>query len=208
MQFLWPWQQPDLERWRHRAIHPLAPRHLVPAPYHDRLEVTLFMERPGEPEPGGSFERVEKRVLSYQVFGREIGDPVLEPGPVEVGDTIGLVYRFTPLLRLFFASRVVEKFVREPVEGGGWRSGFVYRTLEGHPELGEEIFEVKKDPGGAVSFRIEAWSRPNLWLVKLFTFWARAIQQGAAQSAAANLARVAAFRGPEISGAEPLTGRR
>jgi uncharacterized protein (UPF0548 family) len=190
VQFLLPWQKPDLDRWRHRAIHPLASRQRVPSPYHDCMALTLAVESPGEPEPGGPFERLEKSVLAYRVFGRELALPVVETSPVEVGDTIGLVYRFHPFLRLFFASRVTETFVREPSQGG-WRSGFAYQTLEGHPELGEEVFEVIKDAGGAVSFRLEAWSRPNLWLVRLFTFWARAIQKSAAQSAAAHLVQVA-----------------
>jgi hypothetical protein len=195
MQFLLPWQNPHLEPWIDRAIHPLAARERVPSPFHDRLEVTLAMERPGEPEESGPFARLERSVLCYRVFGDDIGSPVVKRAPVEVGDTIGLTYRFLGgALRLFFASRVVEVFVREPVDNG-WRSGFVYRTLESHPELGEEIFEVQKDAGGAVSFRIEAWSRPNLWYVKLFTPWARTIQKSAAQSAAAHLGQVAVFRG-------------
>ena len=195
MNFLLPWQKPDLARWSYRSVHPLAPRGQVPDPFHDRLEVTLAMERPGEPEPDGAFARLEQSVLAYRVFGRDIGEPVLQRVPVQPGDTIGLTYRFFGIVRLFFASRVAEVFVREPVDGG-WRSGFTYQTLEGHPELGEEIFEIRKDERGAVTFRIEAWSRPNLWYVKLFTPWARTIQKAAAQSAAGNLSQVAAFRQP------------
>lgn len=196
MQFLLPWQTPDLRHWSYRSVNPLAPRERVPNPFHDRLEVTLAVEAPGQPEPGGPFERLEQSVLAYRVFGSDIGDPVLERSPVRAGDTIGLCYRFLGIVRLFFASRVAEVFVREPVEDG-WRSGFIYQTLDGHPELGEEIFEIKKDARGAVTFRIEAWSRPNLWYVKLFTPWARTIQKAAAQSAATNLSKVAAFRAPE-----------
>lgn len=196
MQFLLPWQKPDLATWIHRPIHPLAPRERVPEPFHDRLEVTLAVEKAGLPEIGGPFERLEQSVLSYRIFGQDIGEPIVWRTPVEEGDTIGLSYRFFSLLRLFFASRVVHVFRREPVEGG-WRSGFVYQTLDGHPELGEEIFEIKKDATGAVTFRIEAWSRPNLWFVKLFTPWARTIQRAAAQSAATYLGQVAAFPTPQ-----------
>lgn len=193
MQFLLPGQRPSLSAWSWRPIHPLAARTEVPEPFHDHLEVTLGMEPPGEPSPDGPFVRLEQSVLSYRVFGSDIGEPVTERTPVQQGDTIGLCYRFLGgALRLFFASRVVEVFHREPIDGG-WRSGFVYRTLEGHPELGEEIFEVRKEATGAVSFRLEAWSRPNLWYVKLFTPWARSIQKAAGRSAAANLAQVAAF---------------
>jgi uncharacterized protein (UPF0548 family) len=193
MQFLLPWQKPDLGLWQARSVHPLAARERVPSPYHDRLEVTLATEPSGPPQDGGPFERLERSVLAYRVFGHDIGRSVLERTPVQRGDTIGLVYRFVGVLRLFFASRVVEVFVREPVEDG-WRSGFVYQTLEGHPELGEEIFEIRKSASGVITFRIEAWSRPNLWYVKLFTPWARSIQKAAARSAVHNLSQVAAFR--------------
>lgn len=195
MQFLLPWQRPNLARWRARSIHPLAARERVPNPFHDRLELTLALEGHGPPEPDGPFARLERSVLAYRVFGPEIGVPVIEREPVQVGDTLGLLYHFAGPLRLFFASRVVEVFERQPVEGG-WRSGFVYQTLEGHPELGEEIFEVRKQASGAVSFRLEAWSRPQHALVRLFTSWARVIQSQAAQSAARNLQQVAVFRGP------------
>lgn len=193
MQFLLSWQKADLLSWAHRAVHAQAPRERLPNAHHDHLEVTLASEAPGPPQPDGPFERSEASVLSYKIFGPEIGEPILASRPVQVGDTIGLRYRFLPFLSLFFASRVVHVFEREEHDGG-WRSGFVYQTLEGHPEVGEEIFEIRKDPGGAVSFRIEAWSRPNLWYVKLFSPWARSIQRAAAQSAAANLAHVAVFR--------------
>lgn len=190
MQILLPWQPPVLTPWVEREIHPEAPRHRVPSPYHDCLEVTLATESPGAPDDDGPFARVEQSVLAYRVFGPAIGEPLLEGTPVQPGDTIGLVYRFLPLLRLFFASRVTEVFVRQPYEGGV-RSGFAYQTLEGHPELGEEVFTVSKNAQGTITFRIEAWSRPNLWFVKLLTPWARRQQKAAARSAGGHLAQVA-----------------
>ena len=198
MNFLLPGQRPTLTAWTSREIHPLAARTEVPDPFHDLLEVTMGTEPPGEPLPDGPFARLETSVLAYRVFGPEIGSPVTSSTPVQEGDTIGLSYRFLGgFLRLFFASRVVQVYRRETGDGG-WRSGFVYRTLEGHPELGEEVFEVRKDAGGAVSFRLEAWSRPNLWYVKLFTPWARSIQKAAGRSAVANLSQVAAFGRSQI----------
>lgn len=164
-------------------MDPRAAKWVLSEPFHDSLEVTMATEGPGLPETDGPFDRLEAKVLAYQIFGSDIGSPVVVRTPVEVGDTIGLVYRFLGPLRMFFASRVVDVFVREPSEGGV-RSGFVYRTLRGHPEVGEEIFEVRKSASGVVTFRIEAWSRPNLWYVKIFTKWARWIQKRAAQSAA------------------------
>ena len=187
MQFLLPFMSPSLAKWKGRSIHPLAPRDKVPHPYHDRKVVTMAVEEMGEPEFGGPFETLETEVLSYRVFGLDIGPSLVERTPLQVGDTIGLRYKLLPFLHCFFASRVTEVFHREPTEDGGIRSGFVYQTLTGHPELGEEIFEVKKTASGAVIFRLEAWSRPRAWYVKLLTPVARWIQKKAAASAFRNL---------------------
>lgn len=185
--------KPDLAKWERRSIHPLAPAEKVPNPYHDRRVATLALEAPGEPEEDGPFARLEESVLAYQVFGPEIGTPLVRRCPVQVGDTVGLDYHFLGPIRILIASRVVRVFHRERTEEG-WRSGFVYQTLQGHPELGEEIFEVTKCETGAVKFRLEAWSRPNLWLIKMLTPWARAIQHQAGESALRNLLNVAGGR--------------
>lgn len=193
MQILLPWQKPDLSLWVERSIHPLAARNSLPNPYHDKLEMTLGLEAPGPPELDGPYTRLEKNIFSYQVFGPEVAQPVIGDTPLKIGDTIGLTYHFLGLVRLFFASRVVNLYLRQEFENG-WHSGFAYQTLEGHPEMGEETFEIRKDYRGAVSFRIEAWSQPNLWFVRLLTPLARAIQKSAARSAISNLSQVAVFK--------------
>ncbi|MDG3013079.1 DUF1990 domain-containing protein [Speluncibacter jeojiensis] len=38
--------------------------------------------------------------------------------------------------------------------------GFAYGTLPGHPESGEELFLVEREPDGGVRLRIRAFSRP------------------------------------------------
>jgi len=63
--------------------------------------------------------------------------------PVEAGDTVGARHLLSLGFSLFFASRVIETF-DEPEERR-WRTGFKYRTLVGHPTLGEETFCVEKD---------------------------------------------------------------
>ena len=186
MNFLFFSRRPNLKLWNTIAIHPLAPKELLPNPNHDLTEVTLALEKEGEPEEGGAFERISSSVLHYQVFGSKIGRAVTNGGKVQEGDTIGLCYRFLPGLELFFASRVVEVFELQETEDG-WRSGFVYQTLNHHPEVGEELFEVVKHKTGHVTFRLEAWSRPNLWFVRLFSFWARRIQKYAARCAVESL---------------------
>ncbi|SFT78502.1 DUF1990 family protein [Arthrobacter sp. ov118] len=51
-------------------------------------------------------------------------------------------------------------WVRRPAAGDGPQSaGFGYGTLPGHPERGEEAFEVEIDAAGTVSLKITAFSR-------------------------------------------------
>lgn len=40
------------------------------------------------------------------------------------------------------------------------RRGFAYGTLPGHPETGEEAFIIERNPNGAVTFTIRAFSKP------------------------------------------------
>lgn len=190
MQILLPWQEHHLSLWEDRKVQALAPRQKIPSPFHDLRRATLAVEDEGPPAEDGPFARVEASVLSYRVFGPRLGIPAVRREPLKTGDVIGLRYNFWGPIDMFFASRVVEVFEREEVEDG-WRSGFSYQTLEGHPETGEEIFEVKKLRSGEVVFRIEAWSRPRLWYVRLVTPWARYIQKQAARSAVDYLTHIA-----------------
>jgi uncharacterized protein (UPF0548 family) len=43
------------------------------------------------------------------------------------------------------------------------RVGFAYGTLPGHPESGEEVFEVSRTEDGSVWLTIRAFSRPSQW---------------------------------------------
>ncbi len=47
------------------------------------------------------------------------------------------------------------------------RVGFAYGTLTGHPERGEERFEVVLHDDGTVEARIRAFSRPGRWFTRL-----------------------------------------
>lgn len=64
-------------------------------------------------------------------------------------------------LRLHAPCRVVLA-VNEPR-----RRGFAYGTLQGHPESGEELFEVTIDGADRVRFTITAFSRPAKWWSRL-----------------------------------------
>ena len=99
-----------------------------------------------------------------------------------------------PLVRLFFAARVVDVF--DAASDGWWRSGFTYRTLVGHPELGEETFAVEKEVAtGRVRVALRSWSRPGTWLARAFAPVVRRLQVGASERALEYLATVGAARG-------------
>ena len=46
-------------------------------------------------------------------------------------------------------------------------AGFAYGSLPGHPESGEERFELTLAPSGEVTFTITAFSRPGRWFTRL-----------------------------------------
>lgn len=64
-------------------------------------------------------------------------------------------------LRLWVPCRVVW-LVDEPR-----RYGYAIGTLPGHPESGEEAFELTADERGSVWFEVRAFSRPATWYSRL-----------------------------------------
>ena len=67
----------------------------------------------------------------------------------------------------FNSSRIIYT-IQEPN-----RYGFAYGTLTQHVEKGEELFLVERDETGKVTYRLEAFSQPHAWYVKLFKPLAR-----------------------------------
>jgi uncharacterized protein (UPF0548 family) len=72
-------------------------------------------------------------------------------------------------LRLWVPCEIVW-FVDEPA-----RFGFGFGTLDGHPERGEEAFQLSV-VDGAVWFDVAAFSRPAKWWVRLGQVFARRLQ--------------------------------
>jgi uncharacterized protein (UPF0548 family) len=79
---------------------------------------------------------------------------------VTVGTTVRQSLAFGPL-RFTAPCRVIEVF-DEPR-----RRGFVYGTLAGHPEAGEERFELTLLDDDRVRFQITAFWRANRWYSRL-----------------------------------------
>lgn len=191
MQFLLPWTSPRLSVWEERPIDYRAYRTALSSPDHDLTEATMALEPVGPPVADGPFETLEAAVFRYDIFGSKVGRRVLRREPLQNGDTVGLEMRMRPAVGLFFGSRVDHVFYRENC-AEGVRSGFLYRTIVGHPLVGEETFEVVKRSDGTVVLRLEAWSRPNRWYVRALRPAARVLQRWCAGQAVAHLTRALA----------------
>ncbi|MSR54057.1 MAG: DUF1990 family protein [Gemmataceae bacterium] len=183
-------RRPNLDRWASRGF----PAKLLggPRPSDDRGRYVRVVGRepPGDPLPDGPFRRVASAILDYRVFPLSVLTPVMAKTPVSVGDTVGLTYRLVPGLRMFVASRVIATF--DEHTSNGWKTGFTYRTLKGHAELGEEIFAVEKDRStGDVAASLTSWSRPGHWLTRIGYFYARTCQIHASHAALDHLEAVA-----------------
>lgn len=57
------------------------------------------------------------------------------------------------------------------------RCGFAYGTLPGHPERGEERFELHLEASGDVTFTIVAFSAPARWFTRLGAPVGRLVQR-------------------------------
>lgn len=149
-------------------------------------KLLIGVEPVGPAVPDGLFRRAAEAILAYRVFPEWIVRPVLARVPLQVGDTFGNRAWVVPGLDVFFAGRVTETF------DGPDRAGFSLRTVAGHPAVGEETIEVRKDvETGEVFVRISSWSRPGNWLVWLGWPIFGLVQRFAVRRALDRLARLA-----------------
>lgn len=183
-------RQPDLTRWEARPFWPAIEAGPRAGDARDCFRREVAEEVPGQPVACGPFERVAAAILRYEVFPSDLVEGVLRRAPVEVGDTVGIRYKGFRIAHLFFAARVIDRFRREA--DGVMREGFTYRTLVGHPELGEETFSVDKQvQSGVVSVELRSWSRPGTPLARLGAPLVRRFQIAAGEAALNHLARIA-----------------
>jgi uncharacterized protein (UPF0548 family) len=177
---------PRIDRWEGRA---LSARDPAQARYHDTYERAVGHEPPGEPIASGPHRRVAAAILRYSIFPPGLVQPLLRR-PIELGDTVGLHYLGFRPVRLVFAARVIAVF-DEP-RAGWWCTGFTYRTLQGHPELGEETFTVEKQLAtGQVRVALRSWSRPGIWLARVLAPIVRRVQVHASRRALDHLEAIA-----------------
>lgn len=182
--------EPSLAHWEQRPFSADVEKGPRPQDNQDNHERVVGWEAAGMPTANGIARRVADAILRFDVFPPDMLTGVLRRTPIEVGDTVGLRYFFMPGLALFFAARVIDRF--EKVKNNQWRCGFTYRTLQGHPECGEEVFVVEKDlTTGRVTAALRSWSRPGLWIAALAYPVVRRLQLRAGRAALDHLERVA-----------------
>jgi len=191
---------PNLDEWEKRPFWPGIEDGPGPRDRRDAFEREIGAEAAGAPQADGVHRRAAAALLRFEVFPARLVRPVLRREPVQVGDTVGLCYHAAPGMDLFFAARVVARFDEE--KDGVWRSGFTYRTLAGHPELGQETFSVEKDLAtGRVIVALRSWSRPGTVLARMGAPWVRRQQVRASRAALEHLADVA--KSPAATPATP-----
>lgn len=191
---------PRLERWEERPYSSGVERGPVPSDHRDRHERIIAWEEPGP--PGAVAHRLATAILAFDVFPPALVTPIVRRRPVQVGDAVGVCYHVVAGLDLFFASRVIARF--DETRGTLWRCGFIYRTLTGHPECGEEEFCVEKDTTtGRVLVALRSWSRPGLWLVRAGQPLLRPLQIAAGRAALDHLEALARAERPALARYRP-----
>jgi uncharacterized protein (UPF0548 family) len=113
------------------------------------------------------FDTARRALFEWDLHERA-GLEVRASSPVEVGAVVRLGFRLWPVTTR--APCRVVAVIDEPD-----RAGFAYGTLPGHPESGEELFEILHHDG-AQCIRITAFSRPARPVVRLAGPAARRIQ--------------------------------
>lgn len=172
-----------LDSWHERPFSPGSTSGPDRFSHQDCYEREVGAEPPGEPVPDGPYSRCAGAILRYDIFPPDVVRGVLGREPVKPGDVVGIRFLGFRWIHLFFAARVLNVFggLARNDEGAsrplhrteevrpecGYTTGFTYRTLAGHPELGEETFAVEKRDDGRVWVTLRSWSRPGLWLTRL-----------------------------------------
>jgi hypothetical protein len=199
VEILLPFFRHELSRWERRPLHPGTVLGPTAHSYYDLHRRIVAVEPPGPPLADGPFRRAATAIARYDVFPPTLGCGELRR-PVQVNDVVGLRYHLLPGVDIFFASRVSE--VIDDQSGDAWRSGFTYKTLAGHPEVGAETFLVEKNVhNGAVTVSLRAWSQLGYAWMRPLNFLARRWQTGAGRAALDHLEKISAGAGADSSAA-------
>lgn len=109
---------------------------------------------------GVRFEAAVERLMTWQVHERA-GLSVAASSERAAPDAVVEMRLGFERFGIRIPCRVVY-VISEPA-----RAGFAYGTLPGHPETGEELFTVRRDGDGRVTFTVAAFSRPATTLAQV-----------------------------------------
>lgn len=124
----------------------------------DTHHAALPAEKPGEPEPGGSWEAARELVRDYEFSPPEIIRAVFDPASPLLGRDLLLEARFH-LMHFYCGVRITD-VVDEHRANGDRAWGWAYETLEGHLERGKVTYEVvKHQHSGEVEFVASSYSQ-------------------------------------------------
>lgn len=126
----------------------------LPAGYH-HLRAERVIGRGAE-----AFARASADLLAGESLRRAGMRVALSDTPIRRGTRVRMLLRCGPVS--FRIPCLVVWAERTPT-----RCGFAYGTLPGHPERGEERFEVVLTEGGDVVYRITAFSVPARWFTRV-----------------------------------------
>jgi uncharacterized protein (UPF0548 family) len=186
-------QRPNLAVWEARDFWLGTSNDPTPRDRRAALERRIAVEAAGAPEVSGPYRRAASAIMRYSIFPPSLVTGVLRREPLQQGDTVGTCYHLMPGVDIFFASRVLVCF--DDCKGGVWRTGFTYRTLAGHPIIGEETFSVEKNTAtGQVLVALRSWSRPGTWLARATRPIMRWLQFHAGRAALDHLQQLATAR--------------
>ncbi len=124
---------------------------------HHRTEVTL-----GQGET--VYQRAKSALLAWEQFDVGWVSALPASTPIREGENIAIRARIFGLWALA-ACRIVRVF--DDNASATKTFGFAFGTLPGHPEQGEEQFEIVCDANLIVTYRIAAFFRPNYLAAKL-----------------------------------------
>ncbi|WP_271983699.1 DUF1990 family protein [Pseudoclavibacter terrae] len=116
-----------------------------------------------------AFERAADDLLAGRAQSRAGASVELSDVPLREGSLVVMRMRIGPLR--FRIPCLVVWAERTPTT-----CGFAYGTLPGHPERGEERFQLVLADSGDVIFSIVAFSRPGRWFTRLGGPLARSVQ--------------------------------
>jgi uncharacterized protein (UPF0548 family) len=120
-------------------------------------------EPPGEPAEHGSFELASRLIRGYRFADPSMVRAFYDPDVPLADRDMLLELRALGLLHVYAGVRVAEVYEQTRVLDGRQVRvfGWAYRTLEGHVEMGQMNWEVRKWlDTGEVDFHVHSVSRP------------------------------------------------